>query len=351
MQNLVFTHSGSGSLAALPPGFRESEPAEAETRPFIWCYPSIDGLEARLPAPRSINLEELRTLEIEIDSGRNDISKGLLRIRPATAGLRLRTSETATVSGDVKISPNMETGNIEFVNFAKESSIRFQIPYTVDENHPLLSARLEVTYETEAGRFAYISTSSVVSTLPISVNVQDIFRDDVLLSRFTVSPAMLVPLRVLDCDIPESDAFGIECGVKGRLALDVFPKQPASIIYRIKPKGGRVQPSADGTTKRSALKLTVRYTCVDDECILLVRQKFTSALAQSRYKSLTRLLTPHIVNAFKEQISTTDLECIGLLRELNMLSYGDVHWEVVLKGLRESLRKEVSRWLMQWHQV
>ena len=102
VQNLVFTHTGHGSSAGLPPGFRESEP-EAETRPFIWCYPPPHGLEAKLAAPRIINLEELRTLEIELNSGSNNISKGLLRIRPATAGLRLRTSEITVIAGDIEM--------------------------------------------------------------------------------------------------------------------------------------------------------------------------------------------------------------------------------------------------------
>lgn len=346
----MFTHAGHGSSAVLPPGFRESEPAEAETRPFIWCYPPTHGLEAMLAVPRSINLEELRTLEIELNSGRNNISKVLLRVRPATAGLRLRTSEITVIAGEIEMTPNTESGNIEFADLAQDTLIRFRVPYTVDENHTMLSARLEVIYETDAGRFTYISTSSVISTLPISVNVQDIFRDDVLLSRFTVSPAMLVPLRILGCDIPESDVYEVQSSVRGPLALDVFPKQPASIIYKIKPKGGRA-PVVNATAKRNSLRLTVRYTCIDDECLLLIRQKFSSALEQSKYKSLTRLLTPHIVDAFREQLSTSDMESIGLLREMDMLSYEDVHWDAVLKGLRDSLRGEVRSWLIRWHQV
>ncbi|KAF4944846.1 hypothetical protein F66182_18640, partial [Fusarium sp. NRRL 66182] len=155
------------------------------------------------------------------------------------------------------MTPNTESGSIEFTDLTQDTLIRFRIPYTVDENHTMLSARLEVAYETDAGRFTYISTSSVVSTLPISVNVQDIFRDDVLLSRFTVSPAMLVPLRILGCEIPESDVYEVQSG----------------------PKGGRA-PVVNATTKRNSLRLTVRYTCIDDECLLLVRQKFSSALEQ-----------------------------------------------------------------------
>lgn len=253
------------------------------------------------------------------------------------------------------MTPNPESGCIEFAGLAPDTSIRFRVPYTIDENHTTLSARLEVGYETDAGRFTYISTSSFMSTLPISVNVQDIFRDDFLLSRFTVSPAMLVPLRILGCNIPESEALEVESGISGPIALDVFPKQPASIMYKIRQKSNRTAPApapaAKSTTKQHALQLTVRYTCIDDECLFLVKHKFSEAIAQSKHKSLTRLLTPHIVEAFREQLSTPDMESIGLIREVDMLSYDDVHWDTVLTGLQEPLRGEVQGWLKGWHQV
>lgn len=363
VQNLVFTHTGPGPSSSLLPDLRERETPETESRPFVWCYPPANGLEARLEVPRSINLEELRALEIQLDSGRNDISKGLLRIRPATAGLRLRTSEIAVVAGgeDLELKPSTDSGNIDFFNLAHGNSVRLSVPYTVDENHNVLAAKVEVNYETEAGRFTFISNDSIVSTLPISVNVQDVFQLDSLLSRFTVSPATLVPLRLLDCDLPASDEYNVESGIKGGLALDVFPKQPASVIYRIKPKPGRPTTTTTTTTtitgnnssavKRRSLRLTVKYTRIDEECLLLIKRQFNVALAQSPHKSLQRLLTPHIVNAFREQISSSDMERIGLLRELNVLSYRDVGWNTVLSGLGQSLREKVRKWLIQWHQV
>lgn len=347
VKNLVFTYGGGSHSSVLPPGFREPEESEA-TKPYIWCYSAANGLDARLTTPHYINLEELRTVEVEIDSGRNNISSGTVRVRPATAGLRLRIAEAAVVDGDINMTPNPESATLAFTNFSSESSVRLRIPYSIDEEHTTLSTRLEVAYETDSGRFTYVSTSSIISTLPISVNVQDVFKDDVLFSRFTVSPAMLIPLRVLGCNIPESTSYQVDGGVQGAVAFDVFPKQPASVIYKIRLRGSGARLSGD--SKRS-LRLTVQFTCLDEECLLLIKQEFVAAITDSKYKSLVRLLTPHIVEAFRSQLSTSDMEAIGLVREVEALSFNQVHWETVLSGLREPFRKEVRDWLVEWHQV
>lgn len=349
VKNIVFTYGGGSHSSALPPGFRElEESSEEAAKPYIWCYPAASGLDARLATPHYINLEELRTVEVEIDSGRNNISSGVVRVRPATAGLRLRIAEAAVVDGDITMKPNPESGSLEFTKFPSESSVRLRIPYSVDEEHTVLSTRLEIVYDTDGGRFAYVSTSSIISTLPISVNVQDVFKDDVLFSRFTVSPAMLIPLRVLGCNIPESSSYQVDGGVQGPVAFDVFPKQPASVLYKIRLRESGARQSED--SKRS-LRLTVQFTCLDEECLLLIKQKFVAAITDSKFKELVRLLTPHIVESFRTQLSTSDMETIGLVREVEALSYNQVHWETVLSALREPFRKEVRDWLVEWHQV
>ena len=293
---------------------------------------------------RLINLEEMRSLELELHSGRNDIKSGTIRVRPATAGLRLRSAEAELVEGDMKITANNESGNIEFSQFGSRSFVRFRIPYTVEENHPTLSARAEVTYETEHGRFSYSSVHNVVSALPISVNVQDIFKDEALFSRFTISPAMMVPLRILGCRIPSSDVYQVESNIREKVAWDVFPKQPASLLYKIQPRKDRIaSPGAKGS-----LRLTVEFTCIDDECLDSVEKIFRADIEASEFRRHTSLLTSHVVDAFRTQLSTSDMEVVALTREVGTLAYEDVRWENLfgaLKGPTDDLRK----WLVDWH--
>ncbi|KAJ5832647.1 hypothetical protein N7474_000958 [Penicillium riverlandense] len=343
--NIVFNFN-CGHHSTLPIGFREvSEAEEEDQRPYIYCYSSPDGLQARVVSPRLINLETMRTLELELNSGRNDIKTGTIRVRPATAGLRLRIAEAEVVDGNLEVVANHESGVIEFARLAQHSFVRVRIPYTVEEAFSALSARAEIGYETDQGRFAFSSVHSVVATLPISVNVQDIFKDELLFSRFTVSPAMLIPLRITNCSLPGSHAYDVQSGVAGPVALDVFPKQPASLLYKIQPK----QPSNTSAGVPRSLKLSVDFTCIDDECLDAVEKRFAAAIGDSPFRQYTTLLTSHIVSSFRAQLSTADMEAIALVREVEMLPYQVVRWDELLSALKEHA-EDMRQWLQAWHQ-
>lgn len=343
--NLVFNFHG-GQDSTLPVGFRETEDSEeTDNQPYIYCYPPAEALQAKIVSPHLINLQAMRTLELELDSGRNDIKSGTIRVRPGTAGLRLRLAEIEVVDGKLEVDANHDTGIIEFEQLPARSFVRLRIPYTVEEAFSTLSARAEIAYETEQGRFASSASFSVVSTLPISVNVQDIFKDELLFSRFTISPAMLIPLRIMNCSLPSSDIYDVQSSITGPVALDVFPKQPASLLYKIRHNEGATVAS----TPRS-LQLSVDFTCVDDECLDAVEKQFAASIDSSPFRQYAALLTSHIVSSFRAQLSTNDMEAIGLIREVNMLPYQTVRWDDLLGALKAP-GEDVRQWLKEWHKV
>ncbi|KAL4873736.1 hypothetical protein BDV12DRAFT_159510 [Aspergillus spectabilis] len=341
--NLLFSMSGGKNLA-LPVGFRESVEEEEDTRPYILCFPPPEGLQAKIESPHLVNLEAMRTLELELNSGWNDINTGVLRVRPATAGLRLRIAEAEVVDGDIEVKANSETGNIEFSRLGPNSVVRFRIPYTVEDHPATLSARAEITYDTEQGRFSYSSAHDVASTLPISVNVQDVFKQSVLFSRFTISPATMIPLWLSKCSIPSSDVYQVQSNVGDNVTMRVFPKQPASLLYKIQPRKDNV--TSPGS--RRSLRLTVNFTCVDDECFDTIEKTFKASISSSEFAQYSTLLTPHIVDAFRTQLSTPEMEVIGLVREIEALPYAAVRWEGLLSALKEPM-DGLRAWLKEWH--
>ncbi|OJJ49867.1 hypothetical protein ASPZODRAFT_128418 [Penicilliopsis zonata CBS 506.65] len=343
--NLVFSLVGKNN-STFPFSKDAGGAEEEENRPHIYCYSPTEGLHAKIMSPHHVNLEQMRTLEVELYSGWNDIKTGTIRVRPATAGLRLRVAEAEVVEGIINIDAQNETSTIAFNRFGPRSSARFRIPYTLEENHAMLSARVEVGYETEHGKFSYSSAFNIVSALPISVNVQDIFKHDALFSRFTVGPAMLIPLRILECNIPSSDVYEVEPSMTGPVAYSVFPKQPASLLYKIRQRTDSV-PSPGS---RRSLRLSVDFTCVDDECLDVVEKKFKADIESSPFRQYSRLLVSHVVEMFRMQLTTSDMQMIGLVREIEMLSYETIHWESLLGSLKGGTNN-LRDWLVNWHQA
>jgi hypothetical protein len=348
--NVFFVH-GNALQPSLPPGFREEVSAEStdyERLPTIFCYPTAKGLEAKISPPHHIDLGELRSIEVDLKSGWNNVLRGVLRVRPATAGLRLRIADASIVSGAIEIRDSADSGNIEFANFEADSFVRFRIPYSVEADHNTLLARLEVSYETASGRFSYSSATSIISTLPINVNVQDVFKDDVLFSRFTIGPAMSTPVRLLNCRMRSSEIYKVQSSMQEHKILDVFPKQPASLLCKIMQPEGRAQASQ---AKKRALALTIDFNCLDEECLTVIEERFRADIEASPFEHLSRLLIPHLLELFRSRWTANDFETIGLLREVEIPSYESAQWESITGTLGPEMENEIKLWLVEWHKV
>lgn len=346
--NVAFVMNvGSEPTHDLGVGDMVNSSEEGDIRSNIHCFAAPDGLQAKVVPSHLISLGDMRTLEVELDSGRNEIEKGTIRVRPATAGLRIRVADAQIVQGEIKINnDNDAAGNIEFSGLPSKSFVRFRIPYTIEENHSILSAKLEIFYQTDRGLFSYSSVSRVNSALPISVNVQDIFKDDALFSRFTVGPAMMTPLRILACDIPSSDAYEVQSSVSDSGVMDVFPKQPASLLYKVTQRADGALHAAD----KSSLRLTVEFTCVDDESLDAIERAFRRDIEASKWRQYATLLVSHLVGSIRARLSASEMEVVGLIREVEVPSFQTLQWEGLLGALNSS-KDDVRNWLVEWHRV
>ncbi|KAI5298348.1 hypothetical protein KEM56_004129, partial [Ascosphaera pollenicola] len=208
-----------------------------------------------------------------------------------------------------------------------------------------LAARLEISYDTKEGHCQFFSSASILSILPISVNVQDAFQNDVLISKYTVSPGMLTPIRLLNCNIPSSSSYEVQPSLPAGKVLDVFPKQPACILYKTIP---RLNESITSDTRKT-LALTIEFSCLDEESLVSIENKFASDLAESDFGHFARLLVPRLLHAFGSQWTAGDLEAIGLLREINVLPFEQLKWAEILEQLSTSEKEALLSWLEQWH--
>lgn len=344
--HLDFTHDLRTGEQLSPPAF-EVQGSE-DHRPSVTLYPASGALSAKIRPHRTMKLGETLQMELEIDNGWNEIEDCIVRVKPATAGMRLRVNEASILGKedqDIHIVEDDGSQSVHLAESPAESKLTILVPYSLE--NPLLvhlEARIEITYRANGYSFTFLTTASMNSTLPISINVQDLFKSDMLISRFTIGSATLVPLRLLDCHIKGNSTIDVKCGMKSPLAMDISPKQPASILYKftqfpIKPRPAKEEP----------LLLKAEYSCLDEQALDTLERKFRYDILASPIVKLKGLLLPHFLSIFQSHWTATDLETISMLRAIKPWPYEEFAWNNVLASVDSHIRFQAQRWLSEWH--
>jgi hypothetical protein len=190
--------------------------------------------------------------------------------------------------------------------------------------------------------------------LPLGVNVQDVFKHKALFSKFTISSATTSPLRLLGSRLENSEVFQAEGGGPLLQPLMIFPRQPASMLYKItkiQPKSG-FDPSAP--KKKALLSLVLNYICLDEEIENAVTQDLHQAFEHSPLHPFTRLVIPTVVTQLLTLLSSYDMEHTAVLGEFSTSALSSIRWRDHFSGLGCGLDQEqdiaikLEEFLQEW---
>ncbi len=324
---------------------------ETQTSSQVYCYSRTSALETKLSFSKLIHLEQSRSVEIAICSGWNNVVEGELRIRAASAGLRLRIAETVSVDGTVAVHENAQTGCIEFRNLPPRTSATLRIPYTCEGDLNELSLKIEISYKTEKGHFFYASNLSVSIALPLGVNVQDNFKEHMLISKFIVSTVTSIPLRMMGSKLEGSSIFDTEPASSLVAGFDILRRQPASLLYKITRKGNADANTNGGKKALTSLSLSIDYACIDEEIILSVEARFLEAIRESPLEHLSCLLLPALLRSVRSKLTVTELEGATLVQEVDLGPFEGMLWPQTLIWLPSATTEQAYQWLRNWHEV
>lgn len=320
----------------------------ARLRKPILLYPSSRSIDIKAVAGSFISLKEPRKINLHLYSNDNNIRECKISTKPATAGLRLRVYQTELVDHQEDVSVKMtldEDGDVRLSNIESNTDVNLAIPYTLENSDTmLLVTNLQITYSTAEETYVYYGSVSVNTILPIGVNVQEIFRADELLSRFTVSPATLVPLRLTACSIDGGNQYDVSSGFEIHEPWAVFPKQPASFVYRFTKKIG-----LQNNSKIEPLPLLVDYECIDEIILSAVEERFSADIANTDFVQSSRVLVSHLLLAYKTKWTEQDLEVALLMQEVEIWPYEEIGYSEILNGLPVATQKDLVPWLQSWH--
>lgn len=335
---LIFKYESENIAAAL-----------GKNDPFFKCpklliFQQPDSFDIQLFASRHHQLDRPRSLEIELSSGRNDVQGCALHIRAATAGLRVLTSEAVVAAGKLEISKKTEASILRFKGFESGKTVKIKMPFSLEHDVTDISVKLEITYTTKKGDFTYATNPSMSIMLPLGVNVQDIFKHRALFSRFSITSSTTSPLRLLSTKLEDSEYFKAECGTAIK-PLMVFPRQPASMLYKISPQSPRQGVLYSNTHKaKMPLSLILQYICIEEEIDNAITQSLNQAFKGTPLFPYIRLLLPVVLGELQKHMLPYELEKIALLGEISTSILTDVSWQSKFAGLGQTVgdRKDIA---------
>ncbi|KAI1173651.1 cis-golgi transport protein particle complex subunit [Nemania sp. FL0916] len=300
--------------------------------PQVSIYQRTQTLDVRLGISKHIQLDQNTNVELELDTGWNNLLKAEIRVKAATGGLRLLSSEAKCLSSAFEFSQTPGGGAFSFNSIPSQTTIQIRFPYTLEQDTPSISVRIEVSYETEHGSY-FFSKSPVVHTgLALGVNVQDVFKHKALFSRFTVSTASSSPLRLFNSELLGSEMFESTCGIPPSDPLIIFPRQPASLLYKIKRKPGvKNDPK---TSKTMYLKL--HYSVLREEIEAVMEKSLVAALDGTTLRPLSRLLVSSVLPLVRNTMTGIELEHAGLLGVVDTSFMARVNYAKIFHGLGRS---------------
>ncbi|KAK3303093.1 trafficking protein particle complex subunit 10 [Chaetomium strumarium] len=313
--------------------------------PRIDLYQRASCLDVQLMGAQDLQLDKKKSLDLEVSTGWNEIKSCEVKIKSATGGLRLVMSE-AEVIGSLQPTKS-QGGSFIFGVMPANTSIRIRFPFTVEQDLLEVAVRAEVTYSTDKGNFTFFKASSVPISLALEVNVQDIFKHDALFSRFAVSTASDSPLRLLKSELLGSDLFEARFGQPSSHPVLVFPKQPASLLYKITRKPG----SKLGPKVKKTLYLKLYYSVIQEEIEALFKRSLTADLESTPLKEFCKLIVSKVLSRVRNGLSAYDLEKATLQGELSTSFLSTVSCEKQFAGLgsgQDGVTSSLSRFLRTW---
>ena len=153
------------------------------SRPRLVLYPRLGSLTVDITWTRIISLDKNRSIDLSVATGDNEIVHANVRLRPASAGLRLHIGK-AEIQEPQDLDRDTTAGVLSLKRLAPNVDVPIRIPYSLEHDLHEISTRVEVMYTTQLGDFSYVSLSNTPIQLPLGVNVRDVFKANRLVSVF-----------------------------------------------------------------------------------------------------------------------------------------------------------------------
>ncbi|KAL5529216.1 hypothetical protein ACEPAG_5190 [Sanghuangporus baumii] len=203
-------------------------------------------------------------ISVKLICGRNALTKATLKL--SSSDVTIKTKEGVLQKG-AQAKVIFRSEDVSIVEAAANQMLRFDVPHTGDRNRDIIKIKADLEYETsnESGTVRRLTVERLITlALDLAVNVQDFFRGERLLMKFTISTATHQHIRISSVDLQPSDGdsknLKVIKNIKPQTSLTVTPAQPASFVFHLETSGEVNDP----------LRLCIVYRLLREEVESLV---------------------------------------------------------------------------------
>ncbi|GAA5867144.1 hypothetical protein JCM1840_001497 [Sporobolomyces johnsonii] len=310
-------------------------------QPFLYVRQDYQAVQISTEPAQAIHLDRERHAIICIDPGRNSLTKVTLRFETPASSVQLdaaraRIAEAGPsvfllttraqlmsalplVADGVRLAAASDAEHVVLENLKPFSVVKVELPLVGEILEPTVKFAVVAEYctvkrptlrRTLRRSFAYFVG------LPLAVNVQDYFREDCLLSKFSVTTDGLQGLKVKSAVIQAPTSVQVKpCRSPSAPPVAISPLQTANFLFKL-----RCDRPADVS---DTLRLVLTYSSIQDQLHARIRGLALSVIAASSLQPHARWLVEALQH---EATLASDLDRYMISEDLSHLVFEEERW-------------------------
>lgn len=296
------------------------------------------------------HIHKQRYLELVVEVGDSEIHEGCVSLRAASAGLRIHTATATAPDNDDMIKNTSNPGELQLHTCAAHSILRIHIPYQAGYTTTRLLVKVQIGYQTEAGKFTFKSSSSIDITVPLDVSVQDTVKQESVWSRFWLRSMIESPLLVLDVTLDGAGKYETQALLKQNPPGLVSRPRPLCVSYKVQHAKDASEIVHEGSS-HPPLVLRIEYRDIAHDLIAQLTEKLKHDIAHSSFAKFGRLLLHSFAETITQGIETVDFNHAETTGSMRLPAYHDLSLDSIVRSTHSPQHEELSEWLVTWYNV
>ncbi|KAM0790185.1 hypothetical protein ACM66B_005503 [Microbotryomycetes sp. NB124-2] len=238
-------------------------------QPVLYFQRDFRAVDVWAEGPQRIDLRQSRHVVLCISTGRNRLNKLVLSGSCNLDNVSLAFDRAQIVSpSSSKEGLSVSPSSVELSSLRSQSVTKIEVPiWGLPDGISAVPLELSADYSTDDRPTAKRSlrrTFNFSVALPLAINVQDFFRNESVLSKFTLTAEGQRGLRIRSPTLKSSDDVIVQaCGSQTAEPTTILPLQTANYTFRV--KGWSAQRS-------KSLTFSLTFCTVDEELRARVRE-------------------------------------------------------------------------------